>query len=164
MVNQEELTYVDSNGVVSIDPNKLDELVSERKRLEAQWLEFEEESKQAILAALAKAGMVSCKTKNYNVSTVCGRDKVEFDEDKFLEENSQEVLAAFVEVEEVKTFDMERLEREYPALVAELTKVDMVTHIDLKKLEKTMPDLFNKYATIVKSDRAPTIKVTGVKR
>ena len=160
----EKLLVTTQNGVETIDPEQVEKLVAMKQAKEEDYKNFESEVREVILNLMAKYGTVVIKSQNYIVSKVSPADKVEFDEEKFLLETSEDILSVFVDVIEEKTFDEEAFKNEHPDLYEQYVKTNYISHVNTKKLAKTFPAIYDRYTTTIKSDRAPTIRIVGNKK
>lgn len=108
----------------------------------------ESKMRASILEAMLKTNTPTAKIGDYVISQVLPKDIVEFNTDKFLEEQSQDVINAFCTVESNDEFDLERFKKEQPEMYKKYTKTNDEVKVDLSKLEKSLPNVFKKYATI----------------
>lgn len=150
------------DGIVVVDAaveKLLDD--SAARLLEAN--EADKNLRKTILAAMLEADVSSVKVGSYTLSQVVPKPTITFDTDAFLNEQSDEVIAAFCSFEDEEIFDLERLKAENPDLVAKYTFKKTNTIVDTKKLEKSMLNVYLKYKSEVKSDRAITLKIARAK-
>lgn len=164
MIEEKQLTKVDENGVVVIDPEAIEKLVAMKESKSNSAKEFEAEVKEVILNLMTKYGCPMIKSTTYTVSKVQPADKVEFDSEKFLLETQPEILADFVSVIEDKKFNEAKFREENPELYEKYVDIDYVSEVNTKKLAKSMPTLYDKYTTTIKSDKAPTLRIVENKK
>lgn len=164
MIDEKQLTKVDENGVIVPDPEQVEKLVAMKEAKEEDAKNFDKEVKEVILNLMSKYGTAMIKSTNYTVSKVQPADKVEFNEEKFLLEVQEEILADFVDVIEEKKFNEEKFKAENPELYEKYVESDYVSSVNTKKLSKSNPTLYDKYTTVTKSDKPATIRIVGNKK
>lgn len=163
MIDEKQLIKADENGVIVPDPQKVEELVVMKETKEKEFKEFDSEVKEVILNLMSKYGVPLIKSNSYTISKVQSADKVDFDEEKFLLEVPQEILADFVSVIEEKHFNEEKLKAEHPEIYEQYVETNFVSNVNVKKLSKSMQTLYDKYTTVTKSDKPATLRIVGNK-
>jgi hypothetical protein len=164
MIDEKNLIKADENGVIVPDEEQIEKLVALKEAKEEEAKSFSEQVKEVLLNLMAKYGCPTIKCANYTVSKVGSADKEVFNEEDFLLNVPEEILADFVTVVETSTFDEEKFKAENPELYAKYVNTDITSSVNTKKLSKSNPSLYEKYVTKVKSDKAPTIKIVANKK
>lgn len=164
MIDEKQLTKVDENGVTIPDPEQVEKLVEMKEAKEQDFKSFEAEVKEVILNLMTKYGSAIIKSSNYTISKVQPSDKIEFNEERFLLEVPEEILADFVSVIEEKKFNEEKFKAEHSDLYEQYIETDYISSVNVKKLAKANPTLYDKYTTVTKSDKPATIRIVGNKK
>lgn len=164
MIDEKQLVKVDENGVVVPDPEQVEKLVVMKEAKEQDFKSFESEVKEVILNLMSKYGSAIIKSANYTISRIQPADKVEFNEEKFLLEVPEEILADFVSIIEEKKFNEEKFKAEHPDLYEQYIETNYISSVNVKKLAKSNPTLYDKYTSVTKSDKPATIRIVRTKK
>lgn len=115
--------------------------------------------KEAVLQAMIKNDLYQFKTNNRTISVVTPKNTIIFDEATFLEEASDEVKDACVEVETKTHFDLERFIKENEELYEKYLVTEKTEKVNLEKLKTFLPKVYDRYTSEVVSDKQPSLKI-----
>lgn len=147
-----ELTTTDEFGRVTLSENVVniyETIAAKQNEADALMNSFREQ----LLTAMIANFIPSVKIGKLTCSQVIPSDTVKFDVEKFMLNESQEVVASFTEVETTEMFDIEKFKSENPDMYKKYTTVTDTPNVNTSKLEKALPAVYEKYVTRIKSDK-----------
>lgn len=159
----EKINYVVKVGDSYELSTKVEEVLDEYEKRKEEFENLEKTFRGELLQAMIDNGIYSSKIGKYQISQIVPNPEIVFDEEKFLTENSVEVISPFVETETIMTFDEERFKKENPGLYCSYCVNEIKTKFDLKKLEKHLPEVYRNNITIVPSKRAISLRIGKAK-
>ena len=157
-----ELIEVNKENQVVLKPeveNLLDEVMDYKKKVE----EVEENLRKAILKAMVDNNIPSTKIGKYTISQVIPKDKIVFDKDSFTLNENEDIVNAFILINETETFNMDLFKSENPELYKKYVVKNIEYAVDEKRLSKGLPDIYKKYVTVTPSDKPITLRIVGKK-
>ncbi len=134
------------------------------KEIKQELEDREKEFRNELLNAMISNNIYSTTINEFTISQVCPKDTLVFDTDSFMLNENIDIIDAMTTTEESSSFDMETFIKECPEIYAKYLKKEYTTKVDTTKLEKTFPDIYKKYATFIKSDKAVTLRVAESKK
>lgn len=123
----------------------------------------EKELRSRLLELMLQFKIDSFKKEGYTFSTIKGKNTIVFDENSFLQNEDENLIAAVTSCDIRKEFDMERFQKENSELYEKYLTPKYDVHVDTAILERTYPEIYSKYATEVVSDKAPSLRVSRPK-
>lgn len=151
-----ELIVKNEEGNLILIP-EIEERLDYYKQVEKETEDF----KKVLLDALLENNLTNVKCGKYTFSPSIPKNTIKFDKEKFLQEESTEVLQDLCDIKiSRKPFDVESFREQYPELYNKFApEVEEIT-VDEKKLAKYFPSTYNKYITEIVTDRKPSLRIT----
>mgnify|MGYP004655321405 CR=1 FL=1 len=147
------------DGVVVIDAlfeNILDNLESNVAEAENDKKVF----KTALLKYMRDHDIYTASTDKYTISQVVPKEKSEFNKEKFIQEQPDDIIEGFSTINEVKVFNEQILKEKYPEIYDECCETQYDVEVDTKKLSKAYPEIFDKYNVIIPATSDVTLRIT----
>lgn len=139
--------------------DRLNEISNEITTLQNE----EDDLRNQILEEMRSNNIDTCKSKNLVFTQVFPKDKLIFDSKKFLENESEDVIASFSTLNEHDDFNIEKFKAENPELYEKYVTHNVDLDVDTTKLQKALPIIFDKYASYIKNDKPSTLRITRKK-
>ena len=117
-----------------------------------------------ILEEMQANNIDKCKSAGLIFTQVFPKDKVEFDQEKFVREVNDDVIMSFSQIEESKEFNLEKFMSENPELYNKYVETKTNVIVDTKALQKALPIVFDRYATVIKNEKPSTLRITVDKK
>ena len=136
--------------------NRLIEIEELKSQLEKE----EKELRSSILSEMLNNNVDKCITDNVSFSQVIPKNKVEFDDDSFIMNESDDIVGCFVSFSVDNIFNEEKFKNEHPDLYEQYIDVIVKHETDIKKLEKTLPLVYKKYTKEIQSDKPISLRIT----
>ena len=147
------------DGVVVIDAlfeNILDNLENNVTEAENDKKVF----KAALLKYMRDHDIYTASTDKYTISQVVPKEKSEFNKEKFIQEQPDDIIEGFSTINEVKVFNEQILKEKYPEIYDECCETQYDVEVDTKKLSKAYPEIFDKYNVIIPATSDVTLRIT----
>lgn len=124
---------------------------------------LEKKLREAILMAMINNNISSSKIGKYNISQVIPRDKISFNAEEFILNESEDIIKNVSSIEIKETFDVDKFKEENKDIYNKYLKREFLYKVDDVKLSKFLPDIYNKYITKSPSDKPITLRIQAVK-
>lgn len=147
------------DGVVVVDAlfeNILDNL----KNNVAEAENDEKTFRAALLKYMRDHDIYTARTDKYTISQVIPKEKSEFNKEKFIQEQPDDIIEGFSSISEVKVFNEQILKEKYPEIYEECCESQYNVEVDTKKLSEVYPEIFDKYNVIIPATSDVTLKIT----
>jgi len=158
-----EVIQIKDNKLI-IDEKDLNYLITDVNTVKNSIEEFDKKLRSTLLEAMTTYGISKYDLDDYIISLVVGKPEETFDEDAFLDNESDDVCNLFVNFKEEQVFNMEKLQKNFPDVYKSCLDVNEVYEIDTKTLSKLRPDIYQKYITYAASTRKTTIAIKEKKK
>lgn len=135
--------------------NRLIEIEELKSQLEKE----EKELRSSILSEMLNNNVDKCITDNVSFSQVIPKNKVEFNNDDFIMNESEDVVSCFTDISSEDVFDENKFKLENPDLYKKYVNTIFHSEVDTKKLEKTLPLVYKKYAKEIQSDKPISLRI-----
>ena len=157
-MNNNEIVIVKA-GIPSLNQeieSILDKYIEEAQQAK----ENENKLRTSIQDAMINNGIYSARVGKYQISIVMPKPHIEFDIDRFINEQSQDIVNAFVNVNTSLDFDVESFKKEQPEMYMKYCKKTETVEVNYDKLNSTFPAIAEKYSMIKDSTKKPSIRIT----
>lgn len=148
----------DGNERLSVSKKVANRLV-EIEELKSQLDAEEKELRTSILQEMINNNVDKCTTDNVSFTQIIPKNKVEFNNDDFIMNESEDVVNCFTDISSEEIFNEDKFRTENPDLYKKYLDTIFHTEVDTKKLEKTMPLVYKKYAKETKSDKPISLRI-----
>ena len=128
-------------------------------------LQDEENSlRHQILEEMQANNIDRCKSEGLIFTQVFPKDKVEFNQEKFVNEADDDIIMSFSQIEETKEFNLEKFMSENPELYNKYVETKTNLIVDTKALQKALPIVFDRYTTVIPNEKPSTLRITADKK
>lgn len=124
---------------------------------------LEKKLREAILMAMINNNISSSKLGKYNISQVIPKDKISFNAEEFILNESEDIVKNVSSIEIKETFDVDRFKEENKDIYNKYLNKEFLYKVDDVKLSKFLPDIYNKYVTKSPSNKPITLRIQVAK-
>lgn len=119
--------------------------------------------KDELLKAMIDNNLKKAETDDYKISIRENNSKWVFDEERFKNEESVDIVIACTKTEKTREciLNVDKLKEKYPNVYEDCLEIKEteVSTIDTDKLWKLLPNIYMKYATEIKPEKIGTISI-----
>lgn len=143
-----------------------DSVVAELKNISDTISELdrkEQSIRNDILSEMIANNIEKCISSGMTFTQIIPKAKETFDTEKFLMNESEDVVNCFTTYDETCDFDIEKFKSENPSLYDKYLKKTIIPIVDTNKMKKVLEPMYEKYCTRVESSKPISLRITEKK-
>lgn len=153
---------INKNNRYCLNP-EVSELYMEILDGNRQYSNLESILRTCILHEMMVSNFDRLSDDNIKISLVMPKPSIEFDVDKFILNENQDIVSFATSFSTKETFDIDKFMNENPDLYNKYLTTTVEPNVDITKLKDNLPNVFSKYGKEIPSNKPVSLRITKVK-